>query len=377
MKRFAAVLTAVGVSLSLSVSAEALPKLGVLDFQANGASEQLASAASGVTANELDRLGLFKVITSEAIRSLVALERQRQLMGCNDQSCMGELGDVLGVEWSVTGKVSRIEGKGGMPTTFTLELALLNVKQARRESSAVQTAQSEAELMGKISPTVTRLMAKILEGKAGQLVVAATEAGAVVKVDDTVVGTTPLGRLTFPGGPHFLVVEKAGFVAWQRQIRIAPAELTEEAVTLIPSPDYVREYEAKHGRMRLAAWISTGVAAAGAATFGALQWHSNQLYGNPDTAGTFAYHQAKLRAGIEVEGEVNHRTEALRLRSAIDGNNTFSYVAAGLGGAAMVSAAWFWIAGEDPGRYAKYRETPKLSLTPTAGGAFGTVAFEF
>lgn len=374
-----AVLVPLLLAATVASAADELPKLGVLDFQPNGASEQLASAASGVAANEVGRLGLFKVITSEAIRNLLAIERQKQLMGCTEKDCMAELSGALGIEYALSGKVSRIEGKGGMPTTFTLELTLLNVLKSRTEGTDVQTAQSEAELMGKVGRGVAKVLSKILEGRSGFLVVAASETGAVVKLDDVVVGTTPLtGRLTVPGGPHFLIVEKAGFVAWQRQLKIDPAQLTEETVTLIPSGDYVKEYEARNGRMRLGAWLATGVAVLGVGAAGYLQWDASRTFGAADLEGTFAYHQAKLRAGIETEEGVNHRTEAVRLASSIQSMNTFTYVSAGVGAAAAVAATYFFIAGDDPGRYAKYRTTDvKVSLVPSQGGAFAAISGAF
>ena len=118
--------------------------------------------------------------------------------------------------------------------------------------------------------------------------VACSEAGAVVKVDDQVKGTTPLqGQITLPAGPHALSVEKQGFVAFQKDVQIQPGQVADERATLVPSPDFIREYEARQKKLRLGAWISTGVAVAGVAGAIYLQADASKIYGTETTPNTF------------------------------------------------------------------------------------------
>ena len=71
--------------------AEELPQVGVLDFQANGASPQLAAAVGGVVSNELQGLQVFRVTSSDNVRHLLAIDRQRQLLGCSSESCVSSV----------------------------------------------------------------------------------------------------------------------------------------------------------------------------------------------------------------------------------------------------------------------------------------------
>ncbi|HEY6099741.1 MAG TPA: PEGA domain-containing protein, partial [Anaeromyxobacter sp.] len=337
--------------------AQPKPRIAILDFTANGASKELASAAGGVAANELDRLGAFHVVTSEAIRSMLAFEKQRQMLGCADASCMAELGGALGVDWLVSGKVTRLAAQGGVPETWTLDLTLTAVKRGQREGSAIESARSEAELMARTGKAAQRLVQKILAGRTGRLVVTAAEKGAVVRLDDQVKGTTPLrGGVALPAGPHALVVEKQGFVTFQKDVQIEAGKVVEEKVALVPSPDFVRAYESRQRKLRSGAWISTGVAAAGLGAAVVLQASAAQLYGNESTPGTFLYDRRRLQDGVETEGGVNLRSQAASLRSRIETRQTWSYVAGGVGAAAVVAATWLWIAGDDPGRYAGFAE---------------------
>jgi hypothetical protein len=362
-----------------ALAAPARPRVAVIDLVANGASRELASAAAGVVATELDRLGAFKVITSDAIRDMLAFEKQRQMLGCTDQGCLSEIGGALGADYLVSGKVSRLPAAGGAPETVTLELTLSAVRTAAREGSAIETGRSEAELLQRVGRAVGRLMQKLLQARAGALVLQVTEAGAVVRVDDQVRGTTPLpGQLALAAGPHALSVEKDGFVAWQRELKVEPGQVVEERVVLVPSPDFVASYEARQRRLRLGAWISTGVAVAGAAGAVALQLDAARLYGTESTPGTFLYDRRRLQDGVVVEGGVDLRAEADALKRSIEQRERLTWVAAGVGAAGAVAATWLWIAGDDPDRYARYRGgEARLEVAPRPGGLLAALTVQF
>jgi hypothetical protein len=362
-----------------AAAAPARPSVAVIDLVANGASRELASAAAGVVATELDRLGAFKVVTSDAIRDMLAFEKQRQMLGCTEQGCLAEIGGALGVDYLVSGKVSRLPAAGGAPETVTLELTLSSVRTALREGSAIETGRSEGELLQRVGRAVGRLMRKLLAARSGGLVLQVTEAGAVVRVDDQVRGTSPLpGQLALSAGPHALSVEKDGFVAWQRELRIEPGQVAEERVLLVPSPDFVQAFEARQRRLRLGAWISTGVAAAGVAGAVLLQADAARLYGSESTPGTFLYDRRRLQDGVAVEGGVDLRTQADSLKRSIEQRERLSWVAAGAGVAGAVAATWLWIAGEDPERYARFRGgQARLEVAPRPGGLAATLSVGF
>lgn len=349
---------------------EVRPRLAVLDLGTAGASPSLAAAAGGVVASELDRLGVFQVVTTEAIRALLAHELQRQLLGgCTGGDCVAAVGGALGADYLVAGKVSAVGGAGA-PQSFTIDLTLSAVRTGTQEGQATETAATESELMLRVPRAVGRLTARVLASRSGRLLVTASEPAAVVKVDDQARGTTPLpGALELPSGRRTLVVEKAGFVAWQSDVTVQPGRILEERVTLVPSPDYVRAYETRARRMRAGAWTATGVGAAGLVAAVAFQLRASRIYGNATTEGTFLYYKQKLVEGAEAPPGVDYRAEAERLRDRMRTAENLSYVGAGLAAVGAGAAAWLWIAGDDPARYARYRRGVALELTPTPGGA--------
>jgi hypothetical protein len=377
---------ALALPLALAASparaADAKPKLAILDFTANGASKELASAAGGVAASELDRLGVFRIVTTDAIRDLLALEKQKQMLGCADSaSCVAEIGGALGVDYLVSGKVTRLAAGKDAAESFSLELTLSSVKKAQREATVVESGRSEADLISKVGRTAQRLVAKILQGRSGGLVVTASESGAAIRIDDQVRGTTPLGgQLSLPAGPHALSVEKQGFVTYQKDVQVQPGQLTEERVTLVPSPDFIREYESRQKKLRLGAWISTGVAVLGLAGATYFAVDANKKYGNESTPGTFLYARSKVNQKILVDPVTgtDYVSQANSLKSDIQQAEKLTWVCAGVGATAAVAATWFWIAGEPPDRYARYREgSARLDVAPLPGGALAAVRVGF
>lgn len=67
------------VVLALALAAADRPKLAVLDLQATGAPPELATALTEAMTQEVARRGFFDVISSADIRTLLGMERQKQL----------------------------------------------------------------------------------------------------------------------------------------------------------------------------------------------------------------------------------------------------------------------------------------------------------
>ena len=99
--------------------------LGVLLLVLTGASPAIHLAAPGLQSVNVEkglagfysdhlaqqlRLGGVQVITASEISQLLGFERQKQLMGCSEQtsSCMAELANALGVDGIVTGNLARL-----------------------------------------------------------------------------------------------------------------------------------------------------------------------------------------------------------------------------------------------------------------------------
>jgi len=111
------------------------------------------------------------------------------------------------------------------------------------------------------------------------------------------------------------------------------------------------------------------VAVVGAGLFVGFLVRANQLYGTPTTEGTFSYAKTQLDQGVEGFDGVAYRLMATRLKSQVETAQVVSWTSLAVAGAAAIAATVLWILGDDPGRYARYREVKvgPVGLAPSVG----------
>lgn len=172
------------VVLSTVLTAEK-PKLAVLDVQAVGVEEAQAVAVGDAMAQELSKRGFFSVISAKEIRTLLGMERQRQLAGCAESSCTAELSGALGARFVLQSTLTRLGG------SVQLSLLMLDSERAQTVARSVRIAKDATQLLGllpwalaeatgtPLPPAPSKLLPWTLIG-GGALLVAA---GGILAVD--------------------------------------------------------------------------------------------------------------------------------------------------------------------------------------------------
>ena len=151
-----------------------------------------------------------------------------QTMGCSDSGCLAELAGAVGAAYVVSGTIS----KSG--ETYTISLVLTDQQKAQALDRVVREESNLAKVGDAVRVAAQRVVAKLLENKKGNLRLVVGEKGADVKIDDVLIGTTPLPPQALPMGPHKISVEKTGFIAFRQEIFLKPQEDTTLTGTLIP-----------------------------------------------------------------------------------------------------------------------------------------------
>jgi hypothetical protein len=216
------------------------------------------------------------------------------------------------------------------------------------------------------------LMAPLLREQQGFLVVKSREEAAEVLVDDTLVGSIPLkGSIDLSRGIHRLTVRKDGFIAQTRSVRIEPKQTTVEEVELQPSADYAKIYKDKYGKIRVGAWIATGVAVAGITTAIVMNASANSQY-NDEFKPRQAWLQGAAGTGPQTKppeiannpaasaawdscttsGAVACKQAAEDAKSSVQVKQIVAISTAVVGVASAGVATWLWLSGKDPNRYA-------------------------
>jgi iron complex outermembrane receptor protein len=100
--------------------------IGVMDFVAKGGmSQDKADVLADLLAEEISRMGDVEVITEAEIFSIMKLEKQKRLVGCDTTECISEIGGAYGVRWMVSGNVSMFG------ETLLLNLKLFDVERMK------------------------------------------------------------------------------------------------------------------------------------------------------------------------------------------------------------------------------------------------------
>jgi len=139
----------------LAAPPPATPKLAVLDVRAQaGVPANVAdTVTSATTAAIRTRATEYTVIGLDEIRSLLALEKQKQQVGCQDTGCLAELGGDLGAREIVTGTLGRLG------ETYLLTLRRVDVRHAQvlREATARITTDKPEALLAAVDQLTSRL----------------------------------------------------------------------------------------------------------------------------------------------------------------------------------------------------------------------------
>lgn len=113
------------------------PKLLVNDLAAHGVPPAQAVAMTEAIVATLTGRGLFKVVSSQDVRELLGVERQRQILGaCGDdgEQCGVDLGSAAAARFVLSGSLSRLGA------TFQLSLQMLDTQKSKAVARATRLA---------------------------------------------------------------------------------------------------------------------------------------------------------------------------------------------------------------------------------------------
>jgi hypothetical protein len=110
-------------------------------------------------AQELSSWGL-RVVTSREIQSLLGFERQKQLMGCSDESssCIAELANALGVDGLVLGDIARFGN------VYQMNMKVIAAASAKVLASYSERVAKEEALLDAYSRAAAKLAQEVNAG---------------------------------------------------------------------------------------------------------------------------------------------------------------------------------------------------------------------
>jgi hypothetical protein len=142
-----------GAATAPRPAAAAKLKVVVMDVRATGAGDpKLVEGLSSLVASEVARRPNLAVIAGADLRTLMGYERQRQLVGCTESSCLAELAGALGAAFLVSTEYSRVGSTG------LLSMTLLDSGKAMAMKRLTRRVRSDDALVDETAAAVDELL---------------------------------------------------------------------------------------------------------------------------------------------------------------------------------------------------------------------------
>ncbi len=145
-------------------------KVLVLDLRADTVSTDTTRLVRDEIAVDMGRDTRLDVLSSEDLRNVVSIDAQKQAMGCDESSCLAEVGAALGARYIVHGSVGQL-GK-----TTIVHLNLFDTQTSRSVARETAEATTPETLLPAVRAALLRLRTTML-GSADVSDVAATGPG--------------------------------------------------------------------------------------------------------------------------------------------------------------------------------------------------------
>ncbi|MBN2360100.1 MAG: hypothetical protein JXR83_11660 [Deltaproteobacteria bacterium] len=132
-------------------------RIAVPNMVATGDDVALAKTLTEVLTIEVAKTKGIEAIGMADIEALLSHEQQKTLLGCEDASCIAEIGGALGVDALLSSKVGRVGD------TYVLSIRLNDTRTARQIGSAYETVSGKPEdLIRVVQRKVPEVMKNVL-----------------------------------------------------------------------------------------------------------------------------------------------------------------------------------------------------------------------
>lgn len=321
--------------------------------------EEMGPSLTTALSEELDKTGAFDSLSTEDVKNMLGFEKFKSLVGCETEntSCLAEIGGALGAHFLVVGSVVLIE------QIYLIQIQLIQIAKSKAVNRVSREYQGGPVGLARDIRVAAKLLVRdVLAERSGLLEISTTEEGATVKIDDAIRGVTPLDApVSLSQGVHTLEIEKEGFIRYGRDITILKDSTTSVNARLLPSEEFIASYRKEIARWRSAAWIASGVGAAGLTasliTFLLGSSRSDELNADKET-----FNAQSVRPQSEFD-ELQRRERQLGTLDSV----TLTAALVGLVGASA-SVALFTM-GPDPNRYASTPKSKPIQAPDSKSGA--------
>ncbi len=212
------------------VSAPSVPPVMVVALGSGRVPPELVDGVRSALVAQLGPLAGGRPVLPLALESLAA-----SFAACsNDAACLGAQIAGAGAIGAAIATLSRRGARG--PVALTLDLRD-PVSGAPRLPTQTLSLDPSADLATALAPLAAALAPVFFSPPPPppELLVTVNVDGAEVRIDDALVGRTPLGAQRLTPGPHVVMITALGYSGTRRELSLDPGERERLDVTLAPS----------------------------------------------------------------------------------------------------------------------------------------------
>ncbi len=203
--------------------------IAVNELKPQGLDKSAAGIISDRIRSELINTGVFRVMERTEMETILKEQGFQHTGVCDDQSCLIEVGQLLGVDRMVAGSVGKIG------SIYTISLRMINV--ATGEILFTVNEDCDCPVSKVLSKSTANIAVKLAQGaggevtkaamvgKVGDIYITTDQTGASVEIDGKKIpGETPLTLEGFPAGEHRIVLRKYNYFG-SKNITLNPNDL--------------------------------------------------------------------------------------------------------------------------------------------------------
>jgi TolB-like protein len=183
--------------------------LAVSDMLGKGLPQSQADIISDRLRGELVKTGHFIVLERSQMDEILKEQGFQQSGACTEQSCIVTMGQMLGVQYIITGTVGQV----GKMMTMSLKI----VRVATGEIMSTVSEDCECTIEDVLSQSTVKIAQKldqvILSTMYSGIMVNTEPSGASVSLNGAMYGDTPFSTNALPEGNYRLQIAMAGYIA--------------------------------------------------------------------------------------------------------------------------------------------------------------------
>jgi len=213
-------------------SQESRKTLGILNFESTNITQISQTDAKTLTNRlhtELSKMGRFQVVEMQKVEEILKEQGLQQSGACATDQCVAEVGNLLGVEWMLTGYI------GYIGSTYSIDVRIIEVKTRKIVETAFENYRGRSEGLLDVMRSIASKLSFPTASQApvGAIRVSSQPTGAIVVINSKEAGKTPLNLNDLEPGDYTIQGKLDGYLHRPITVQVNPGRIEQVELRLL------------------------------------------------------------------------------------------------------------------------------------------------